>query len=72
MLRNSCCSGDSGTGEAIFFSSSSDKVSAVDLNSEMKLGIQPMSGLLGDLKNSLVVCFYSSAEVRTDMRSTPS
>ena len=55
MLSNSCCSGTGEqTGEAIFVNSLSDKVLAVDLNSGIKLGIQPMSGLLGDLKNSLV------------------
>ena len=64
MLRNSCCSNDRWNGDAIFFSSSSDKVSAVDLNSGIELGIQPMPGLTGDLKVWYCLFFHFDSSIQ--------
>ena len=45
--------------------SSSDKELAVDLNYGTELGIQPISGLFGDFKNSRIVSISFASDVVT-------
>ena len=70
-LRNSCCSGDRWVGEQSCLISSSDRVFAAELYSGTELGIQPTSGLDGDLRFSQVVVIFSSFESVTKNLRTP-